>query len=37
MPQDVQQQATESRIDRVELAIALVLQFGIFIVTAGAL
>lgn len=37
MPQDVQQQATESRIDRVELAIALVLQIGIFVVTAGAL
>jgi hypothetical protein len=37
MPEDTPQQGSESWIDRVELAIALVLQVGIFIVTASAL
>ncbi len=37
MPYDVEQQASESWIDRVELAIALALQIGIFVVTVSAL
>ena len=37
MPQDTVQQDSESWIDKVELAIALVLQIGIFIVTVSAL
>ena len=37
MPQDIEQQASESWIDRVELAIALALQIGIFVVTISAL
>lgn len=37
LPHDVEQQDSESWIDRVELAIALVLQIGIFVVTISAL
>lgn len=37
MPNDAGQKTSESRIDRIELTIALVLQIGIFIVTASAL
>ena len=37
MSEDTQQQVSESWIDRVELAIALALQIGIFVVTASAL
>jgi len=37
MPYVVEQQASESWIDRVELAIALALQIGIFVVTVSAL
>jgi hypothetical protein len=37
MSEDTQQQVSESWIDRVELAIALALQIGIFVVIASAL
>jgi VanZ family protein len=37
MPYDVEQQDSASWIDRVELAIALALQIGIFVVTVSAL
>ncbi len=37
MSEDVEQQDSESWIDRVELAIALALQIGIFVVTVSAL
>lgn len=37
MSNDADQKNSESRIDRIQLAIALVLQIGIFIVTASAL
>ncbi len=37
MPHDIEQRDSESWIDRVELAIALVLQIGIIVVTLGAL
>lgn len=37
MPDDVEQQDSASWIDRVELAIALALQIGIFVVTVSAL
>ena len=37
MPHDARQQDSDSWIDRVELAIALALQIGIFVVTVGAL
>ena len=37
MPDDATQQGSESWVDRVELAIALALQIGIFIVTVSAL
>lgn len=37
MSEDTQQQVSESWIDRVELAIALVLQLGIFLVSVSAL
>ena len=37
MPDDATQQSSESWVDRVELAVALALQIGIFIVTVSAL